>query len=137
MKNFKLKSVLVVLFLGTVLISCSNDDDKPTPPVTNTKISFASAVTGPATGKVNDELSYEVTYTPDTACGVFSKFAEVSIGAAKGFGVEVKYPSDVCTLQTPQPQKAVYKYKATAKGTFEFKFQKSATEFIIQKVVID
>jgi len=137
MKNFKLKSVLVVLFLGMALTSCSNDDDKPTTPVSTTKISFVSAVTGPATGKVNDELSYEATYTPETACGVFSKFAEVTIGAVKGFGVEVKYPAEVCTLQTPQPQKAVYKFKATAKGTFEFKFQKSATEFITQKVVIE
>jgi hypothetical protein len=137
MKNFKLKSVLVVLFLSTAFISCSNDDDKATPPVSNTKISFVSAVTGPATGKVNDELSYEATYTPETACGVFSKFTEVSIGASKGFGVEVKYPAEVCTLQVPQPQKAVYKFKATAKGTFEIKFQKSATEFLIQKVVIN
>lgn len=137
MKNFKLKSVLVVLFLSTALFSCSNDDNDNETPAPNTKISFVSAVTGPATGKVNDELSYEVTYTPETACGVFSKFAEVSIGASKGFGVEVKYPSEVCTLQIPQPQKAVYKYKATAKGTFEFKFQKSATEFITQKVVIN
>ncbi|RKR05900.1 hypothetical protein C8C83_5251 [Flavobacterium sp. 90] len=137
MKNFKLKSVLVVLFLGIALTSCSSDDDKPTPPTSNTKISFVSAVTGPATGKVNDELSYEATYTPETACGVFSKFTEVSIGASKGFGVEVKYPAEVCTLQIPQPQKAVYKFKATAKGTFEIKFQKSATEFLIQKVVIN
>ncbi|MCD0471977.1 hypothetical protein [Flavobacterium sp. JAS] len=137
MKNFKLKSVLVVLFLGTALVSCSNDDDKVTTPVEKAKISFATEVKGPATGKVNDELSYDVTYTPDTACGVFNKFTEVTIGAVKGLGVEVKYPSDVCTLQTPQPQKAVYKFKATAKGTFEIKFQKSETEFLIQKVVIE
>ncbi|WP_316634592.1 hypothetical protein [uncultured Flavobacterium sp.] len=137
MKNFKLKSVLVVLFSGTALISCSNNDDKVTAPVENTKISLATEIKGPAAGKVNDELSYDITYTPDTACGVFNKFAEVTIGAVKGLGVDVKYPSDVCTLQTPQPQKAVYKFKATAKGTFEIKFKKSETEFLTQKVVIE
>ena len=136
MKNFKIKSVLVVLFLSITLFSCSNDDDKA-PVKETTKIAFASEVKGPATGKVNDELSYEVTFTADNACGVFNKFTEATIGTEKGLQVEVKYPSEVCTLQVPTPQKAIYKFKSTIKGTFDIKFRKSETEFITTKVVIE
>ncbi|PKB17980.1 hypothetical protein [Flavobacterium sp. 5] len=135
MKNFRLKSVLVALFVLTSLVSCNNDDDES--PVTETaKIAFVTEVKGPATGKVNVELSYDVTFVPETACGVFSKFSDVTIGSVKGLQVEVKYPSDVCTQQVPAPKTVVYKFKPTTKGTYEIKFKKSATVFITQTVVI-
>ncbi|MDQ6469653.1 hypothetical protein RB619_03275 [Flavobacterium sp. LHD-80] len=136
MKRFRLKSVLVVLFLSTVLISCSNDDDKAETTV-KTKTAFVTEIKGPATGKVNDELSYDVTFTVENACGEFDKIAETTIGEAKGLQVIAKYPSEVCTQQIPDPKKTVYKFKATAKGTVEIKFRKSETEFLTQKVVIE
>jgi hypothetical protein len=136
MKSFRLKSVLVVLFLATAFVSCSNDDDKVTSKPT-TKVAFVTEVKGPATGKVNEELSYDVTFIVDNACGEFSKFSETTIGAVKGLQVEAKYPSEVCTQQVPDPKKTVYKYKSATKGTFEIKFKKSETEFITTKVVIE
>ncbi|TDP03392.1 hypothetical protein [Flavobacterium sp. 245] len=136
MKRFRLKSVLVVLFLSTALISCSNDDDKAESTV-KTKTAFVTEIKGPATGKVNDELSYDVTFTVDNACGEFDKITETTIGEAKGLQVIAKYPSEVCTQQVPDPKKTVYKFKATAKGTIEIKFRKSETEFLTQKVVIE
>ncbi|RED26758.1 hypothetical protein BD847_0683 [Flavobacterium cutihirudinis] len=136
MKSFRLKSVLVVLFLSIGLVSCSNDDDeKPVEPTSN--VAFVTEIKGPATGKVNDELSYEVTFLVKNACGEFDKISETKIGDVSGLQVEAKYPSEVCTTQVPDPKKTVYKFKATAKGTFEIKFKKSETEFLIQKVVID
>jgi hypothetical protein len=137
MKNFRFKSVLVVLFLATAFVSCSNDDDKPSTPDSTTKAALVTKIEGPATGKVNVELSYDVTFTVDNACGEFSKISEVTIGAAKGLQVEAKYPSGVCTQQVPDPKKTVYKFKSATKGTFDIKFKKSETEFITQKVVID
>ncbi|MTH14619.1 hypothetical protein [Flavobacterium sp. LC2016-01] len=136
MKRFRLKSVLVVLFLSTVLISCSNDDDNAESTV-KTKTAFVTKIEGPATGKVNDELSYDVTYLVDNACGEFDKIAETTIGETKGLQVVAKYPSELCTQQVPDPKKTVYKFKATAKGTIEIKFRKSETEFLTQKVVIE
>lgn len=137
MKNFKFKSALVVLFLSTALISCSNDDDKVVDNGT-TKVALATEVKGPATGKVNEELSYDVTFIVDNACGEFSKISEVTIGDAKGLQVEAKYPATgVCTQQVPDPKKTVYKFKSATKGTFEIKFKKSEKEFITTKVVIE
>ncbi len=136
MKSFKLKSVLVVLFLSIAFVSCSNDDDHAEAPV-KTKTAFATEIKGAGTGKVNEELSYDVTYTVDNACAEFVKISETTIGSVKGFQVEVKYPSEVCTQQVPEPKKTVYKFKSAVKGTFEIKFKKSETEFLTQKVVIE
>ncbi|WP_278022017.1 hypothetical protein [Flavobacterium ginsengisoli] len=136
MKSFRLKSVLVVLFLSIAFVSCSNDDDNKTPAPTS-KAALVTEIKGPATGKVNDELSYDVTYVVDNACAEFDKISEVTIGSVKGLQVIAKYPSQVCTQQVPEPKKTVYKFKSLAKGTFEIKFKKSETEFLTQKVVID
>jgi hypothetical protein len=136
MKNFKLKSVLVVLFVATALFSCSNDDDKANAGVTE-KTAFATEVKGPATGKVNEELSYEVTFVVDNACGEFLKITEATIGTEKGWQVRVQYASGVCTQQVPDPKKTVYKFKSATAGTFDIKFKKSETEFVTQKVVIE
>lgn len=137
MKNFKLKSVFVVLFLATALISCSNDDDKPDTPNPTSKVALVTDVKGPATGKLNEELSYDVTFIVDNACGEFSKISDVTIEGVKGLQVEAKYPSEVCTQQVPDPKKTVYKFKSATKGTFEIKFKKSEKEFITTKVVIE
>ena len=137
MKNFRFKSVFVVLFLATALISCSNDDDEPITPKPTTKVALVTEVKGPATGKVNEELSYDVTFIVDNACGEFSKISEVTIGTEKGLQVEAKYPSEICTQQVPDPKKTIYKFKSATKGTFEIKFKKSDKEFITTKVVIE
>ena len=137
MKNFRFKSVFVVLFLSSALISCSNDDDEPITPKPTTKVALVKEVKGPATGKVNEELSYDVTFIVDNACGEFSKISEVTIGTEKGLQVEAKYPSEICTQQVPDPKKTIYKFKSATKGTFEIKFKKSDKEFITTKVVIE
>lgn len=137
MKSFRLKSVLVVLFLSLAVVSCDNDDDEVKTPNPTVKAAFATEVKGPATGKVNDELSYEVTFVVDNACGEFDKISEVTLGTIKGLQVEAKYPSEVCTQQVPEPKKTTYKFKSAVKGTFDIKFRKSETEFITTKVVID
>jgi len=136
MKSFRLKSVLVVLFLSIAFVSCNNDDDEK-PVNQNTKASLVTEIKGPATGKVNDELSYDITYVVDNACAEFDKISEVTIGTEKGLQVIAKYPSEVCTQQVPEPKKTVYKFKSAVKGTFEIKFKKSETEFLTQKVVIE
>lgn len=136
MKSFKLKSVLVVLFLSTVFVSCSNDDDHAVVPA-KTKVALVTEVKGPATGKVNEELSYDVTFIVDNACGEFDKIEDTKIGEIKGLQVVAKYPSEVCTQQVPDPKKTVYKFKSATKGSFEIKFKKSETEFITTKVVIE
>jgi hypothetical protein len=136
MKNFRLKSVLAVVLLAVAFVSCDNHDYEQ---VSNTQKKPASVteIKGPATGKVNVELSYVITYIVDNACGEFDNITETTIGKEKGYQVEVKYPAEVCTQQMPDPKKTVLKFTPTVKGTFELKFKKSETEFLTQKVVIE
>ena len=136
MKTFKLKSVLVVLFLATAFISCNNDDDnETTQPIV--KIAFATEVKGPEKGKVNEDVNIEVSYNLENPCGKFDKFVETTIGTDKGLQVQTKYESEVCILMIPELQTTVYKFKSTAKGTFNLKFRKSETEFITKTVIIE
>lgn len=136
MKSFKLKSVLVVLFLSMTFVSCNNDDDDKIPgPIT--KSAFVTQITGPETGQVNEELSFDVTFLADNTCGQFDRISEVMINKVKGLQIEVRYPSEVCTQQVPSPKKTIYKFQSSVKGTFEIKFRKSETEFLTQKVVIE
>lgn len=138
MKSFRLKSVLVVLFLSIGFVSCSNDDDNDKTPAPTEKAALVTEIKGPETGKVNEELSYDVTYIIDNACGQFDKISEVTIGTEKGLQVVAKYPATgACTMQVPDPQKTVYKFKSATKGTFEIKFKKSEREFLTKKVVIE
>lgn len=123
MKSFRLQSALVVLFLGTVIVACSSDNDEQVN-LPTTKTAFVTEITGPAAGKVNVELSYDVTYIVDNACGEFYKISNTTIGKEEGLQIEAKYPSEVCTQQVPEPKKTVYKFKSATKGTFEIKFKK-------------
>lgn len=137
MKKFKLQSIALVVFLVTSLISCSSDNDSnPTTEQSIFKSAFATEVTGPSTGKVNEELSYLVTFTVENGCGEFNKMTDVNIDKESGYQVEAKYPA-TCSTDTPQIRRTTYKVKSAVKGTFYLRFAKSETEFITTAVVIN
>lgn len=132
MKKLQLHAVALLLFAATTFISCSNDDD------TNTisKTEFVTQVNGPTTATINQEISLDVTYAVAGECGVFEKTLETVTGNTKTIEVVVKYgDTDLCTQ--PTTQTLVYKFKATAAGTYLLKFKKSATEFITQTIVVN
>ena len=136
MKTFKLKSVLVVLFLAAAFVSCDNDDDDEVfEPII--KVAFATEVKGPDKGQVNQDVDIEVFFNVDNPCGKFDKFVETTIGTDKGFQIQTKYESEVCIEMVPEVQKAIYKFKSADKGTFNLKFKKSETEFITKTVIIE
>jgi hypothetical protein len=138
MKNFRLQSVLAVLFLTISLVSCSSDDNsgKETSQTTS-RTANVTAISGPATGKVNVEINYEISFIVDNACGQFDRIADISIGKEEGFQVEAKYPNTTCPNLTPTALRTTYTFLAPSKGTYVIKFKKSDTEFIAKTVVID
>lgn len=137
MKKIKLQSIAFVLFFVTVLTSCSNDNDnKPATPQSILKNAYVTDVSGPLKGKVNEELSYAVTFTVENGCGEFNKMADIYIGKEQGYQVEAKYPA-TCDIPGSQVRRTIYKVKSAVKGTFYLKFAKSETEFITTSVVIE
>lgn len=135
MKSFRLKLILSLLFVATVFFSCNSDDDQPIDKST-TKSAFVTEIRGAESGKVNEELSYEIFFAADNECGEFDRYSEVMIDKVKGLQVEVKYPAEACSKQVPVSKFTVFKFKTTEKGTFEIKFKKSKTEFITHTVII-
>ena len=134
MKKFSIYAAALVLFTAGSVASCSNDDDAP---ASTSKIAYVTAVAGPATGTVNQELSYNVSFTVDNSCGAFDKVVETA-GAAntKTIEVKAKYAGNDCGT-TPTVKSTTYKFKATAAGTYVLKFKKTATEFVTQNVVVN
>ena len=132
MKKMKLHVLGLALVVATGFTACSKSDE---PQVVATKKSFVSAVTGPTTGKINQELTLEVSFGVDNNCGNFTKFTEASTQNTKTIEVEYKSEGTNCGT-TAVTKKTSYKFKATAAGTYILKFKKSATEFITQTITI-
>jgi len=133
MKRLKLKAIALVLLVSSGFVSCNNDDDE-TPPIT-TKKTLVSLVTGPVTGKVNQELTLNVTFAVDNSCGAFNKFIETTTDKTTVIEVEAKYEGSDCGTTTAT-KITTYKFKATTIGTYILKFKKSVTEFVTQTIEI-
>ena len=135
MKKLRLPAIALLLFTAAATFtSCSSDDDSSTAPVFKT--AFVTAVTGPETGAINEELSLNVTFTVDNACGVFDKVVATTAANTQTIEVKAKYAGNNCGT-TPTTKATVYKFKPTAAGTYLLKFKKTATEFITQTVVVN
>ena len=133
MKKFALKTMALVLFVSTALTSCSSDDDSSNSQTTQKE--FVTAVTGPVTGTVNQEITLNVTFAVDNTCGQFNRYIVATSGNTKTIEVEVKYAGSNCGT-TPSTKTEPYKFRVNQAGTYVFKFKKSATEFATQTVVI-
>lgn len=133
MKKFKLQAVALVLLVSTAFTSCS-DDDSGTNLVT--KKSLVTAVTGPETGDLNQDVTLNVTFAVENNCGAFNKYIETTAGTTKNIEVEAKYEGSDCGT-TATTKTATYKFKSATAGTYSLKFKKTATEFITHTIVID
>ncbi|QSW89460.1 MULTISPECIES: hypothetical protein [Flavobacterium] len=135
MKTFRLQSVLTILFLAVSLLSCSSDDNGKETPQTISRAANVTAISGPETGKVGVDINYDISFIVDNACGKFDRIGNISIGKEEGFQIEVTYPT-TCGNETPTALHTVYTFSPQSKGTFEIKFKKSETEFLVKKLVI-
>jgi ABC-type oligopeptide transport system substrate-binding subunit len=132
MKKFALKTLAVILFVSTAVTSCSSDNDSET---IITQNEFVTAVAGPETGNLNQEISFDVTYVVDNACGSFDSFVETTSGSTKTVEVKVKYVGDEC-VAAPSTKTEAFKFTINTAGTYTFKFRSSAIAFITKTIVI-
>jgi hypothetical protein len=133
MKKIKFQSVALLAFLALGAGACSSDDSNSS---TALKEAFATEITGPETGDVNQELSYVVKYSVDNDCGLFSRFVESTAGTTKTIGIQAKYAANNCET-VAVVKDTVYKFKPAAAGTYSLKFKKSATEFLTKSVAVE
>jgi len=137
MKNFKLQSIALIMLFVTVLTSCSSDNDAPEDPKVVYKTAYATSVVGPTTGKVGQELSYDIEFTSENGCGEFHQLVEVEYNKVLVYQVEAQYPIATCAKTTPERRVTVYKITPQTKGTFYLRLAKSETEYISTTVVVE
>lgn len=133
MKKIKFQAVAVMAFLAIGAASCSDDDSASS---AVTKVAYVTEVNGPATGDVNQELTYQVKYSVDNACGTFHRYSEAVSGTTKTIELLAKYSGNECGT-TAVVKDTIYKFKPTTAGTYSLKFKKSATEVITKAVTVD
>jgi len=133
MKKFALKTLAVVLFISTSLVSCSNDDGGETVML---KTSYVTSVEGPITGSINEDITLTTKFVAENGCGQFNKFFETINGSTKTIGVQVKYTGTNCG-STPTEITTPYKFRVNQAGTYTFKFRRNDTQFITHVVTVE
>lgn len=133
MKNFALKTIAAILFVSTSLLSCSDDNESET---IITRNEFVTEVTGPETGNLNQEVTFNVTFNVQNSCGNFYKFAETISGNSKTVQVQSIYNNSECG-NTPVSKTQPYKFTINTAGTYTFKFKSSQSTFITKTVVFE
>lgn len=132
MKNFALKTFALVLFVST-LFACSSDDGGELILIKRQSI---TAVEGPIEGTPGQEITLTVSYQVDNSCGAFERFSETVNGNSKTINIEARYTGSDCgntVITKTQP----YNVTIIQAGTYNFKFRKSDTEFIMHTIIID
>lgn len=133
MKKFALKTLAIVLFVSTAFTSCSSDDSGET---IITQNEFVTAVAGPETGTLNQEITFNVTFNVQNSCGSFYKFVETVAGNTKTVQVQARYTGSNCDA-VASTKTEPYKFTINTAGTYVFKFKSSATAFVTKTVVIE
>lgn len=125
---------LFVLFTLVFLSSCDLGDDQET--CYYVAGVGTTAVTGPETADVNEEISFNVTFKVAGNCGSFLQFFEAETGNEIKITVNAKYEGCDCDgVETTRT--AVYKFKATSPGIYKLIFKKTNTEFITKTITVE
>lgn len=123
---------LFILITGVLCLSgCSTGVEDPYCFVSTG--AGATAVTGPATGQVNQPLVFNVTFKTYSTCGVFDAF-NASEGFPKQITAKVDYEG--CNCDNKEATKTEqYTFTANAAGTYELRFTTETVNTPIVKTV--
>ena len=133
MKNIALKTLAIVLFISTSLTSCSSDDGGET---VITSTSYITDATGPETGFVNQDITFNVKYFAENGCGAFDQFIQTQSGNTKTIVAQLKYVGDNCG-NTQTEITTPYTFNVNVAGTYTFKFKKNASQYITRVVIVE
>lgn len=132
MKSFILKSI-VLIFALTIQTSCVSDDDNQ---CYFEFMSYVTAVTGPETSTVNEEITFVVTYMPTFGCGSFLEFNEGIQGNVRYLTIFDKTTECSCSTE-PVSTTINYKFTPTTPGEYTFRFKSDEDSSIIKNVIVE
>ena len=126
------KFLLFILIVGTISISCENEDDlKPTgsiSPIVDAEL--------PTSGHVGQEINFMVNHIVFNGCGYYSSQETTQIGSTLTVTFYAQYREGFCTMDIPT-LKTNYKFIPTKTGTYTFKFNSVEKEYLEKTIQID
>ena len=132
---FKTMLLAVMLFSIT---SCDLGGDDTSVQNCNYPIGIGTtAVTGPTTASLNEEIELTVSFTLGNNCGKFHQFYETLDGNRdKIITVNALFEGCNCD-NSPVAKTEKYKFKAVSEGVYNLKFRKANNEFLIHTITVE
>jgi len=132
--------MLLFLFLIGSITACSVSDDTANDGPVYIYVPV-TAVNGPTTATVNQEITLNVSYRVETTCGIFHSFyQEGGTNTEPLITILAQYTRGEDCETIPTTKIAPYKFKATAAGTYILKFRYkngiTADSFVTQTIVV-
>lgn len=136
MKKKLIKGATGILFVATLLASCdvSNYSNESNCPVLLSVP--ATAVTGPTSAAINQEITLNVSYKSRVKCSDFSAFHKQSLANQRTITTTVTYDACACTDSIVGIRTEAFKFKEAAAGVYELKFKKEADGFVNHTVTV-
>ena len=97
-----------------------------------------SAVIGPRTAAVNQQVTYTLSYSLGNSCGAFSNLVTNSASDSarvRQVGINANYSGCSCTTTTTTAQTA-YQFQPTKAGTYYLQFLTTDNKFITDTLTV-
>ena len=136
MKKRLIKSATGILFIAALFTSCDVSNYSN---VSNCPVLLAvpvTAVTGPTTAAVNEEITFNVSYKSRANCSDFSAFHKQSLANQRTITATVTYDACACTDSIVSTRTEAFKFKEATAGVYELKFKKEADGFVNHTVTV-
>lgn len=136
-KILTVKLFLFLFLIGSVTACDVSDNDNNNGP--QYVYVSTTAVAGPVTAAVNQEIILTVSFKVQNDCGTFHSFYEEGTPTEKTITVLAQYFGEDCG-DTPSIKTAPYTFKSLTPGTFVLKFRvdngTTSASFITQTIVV-
>jgi hypothetical protein len=134
MKKNIIQLSIVCIIATLMAFTCKKEDT-----ANNKCLSFAkapvTAVTGPATGSINQDINLTVSFACSNGCGQFGSFEQARTGNTFEISVTAKYEGCVCTQDIPVRQQT-YTFRASQPGTYLLNFVQQNNTFVTHTIVV-
>jgi hypothetical protein len=131
----KYVSPLLISLSVSVLFACEKENKEVEKEIIQHDM---TAVTGPASGAVNEGVPLSVTYTSLNGCDSIDTFTQVPAAntvSVRAFSYALS-PNTVCT-QALSTRTKVFNFVSSSKGTFELRFYKTDNSFFTHTLTIN
>jgi hypothetical protein len=130
--NSKLLLFTWILLIGTINISCHDEDD-PRPIGSLSPIVDAEL---PGVGSVGKEINFMVSHAVFNGCGYYSSQETTQSGRILTITFYAQYHEGLCTMDIPI-RKTNYSFIPKMAGTYTFNFNSGEQGYLVKTIQIE